>query len=108
MRVGGAQKRKQATKVRFNDEVRVKRIKGKGKSLSLSMSLPPGNRDGQEDSDKDDSDGHLSDEDGMSSVESLEDDGPSGDGREAVERMKDDLFAEDDEPKSGMFATVLL
>lgn len=98
--------------MRFNDQVKVKTIKGRGKGRSLSsVNLRTG-----EDVDEDDD----ADENGMGEEFSFEDEsgsengsdlgsdlesnsGESDEGREAVERLKDDLFADDDEgSKTGL------
>lgn len=105
-------------RVRFHDEVRVKKIKAKGKNLPLSLLHRIGGLDeddeygddfGDEDEGSDDSgldlDGDESVEDEETDEVMDEDDGLSSqsgdsedhDNRATIERLKDDLFAEDDE-----------
>ncbi|KAF9453783.1 Mpp10 protein [Macrolepiota fuliginosa MF-IS2] len=107
-------------RVRFHDEVRVKKIKAKGKSLPLSFlhgsgldydqEEEDGDYDNPEDEDESSDDSRLGsdgestgeyeltdevmDEDESYALQSLvsEDD----DNRATIERLKDDLFAEDD------------
>lgn len=95
-------------KVRFSEQVRVKSIKAKGKGLPLSSLM--------DDDDSDDESGlhmYLEDPDEVtmdaeveeSFVDEYEDgDGDDDDdeGRATIERLKDDLFAEEDEPDSNM------
>ncbi|KIP11982.1 hypothetical protein PHLGIDRAFT_10298 [Phlebiopsis gigantea 11061_1 CR5-6] len=110
--------------VRFHDEVRVKNIKAKGKSMSLSAMYDLGEDDSSdeklsasedeyEDEEAEDSDSELEDEDEEHDIEAdeeedvemasqSEDNGE--DTRETIERLKDDLFADenDDEPQIGL------
>ncbi|KAK0208326.1 U3 small nucleolar ribonucleoprotein complex, subunit Mpp10 [Desarmillaria ectypa] len=101
--------------VRFHDEVRVKKIKAKGKNLPLSfMFNADEDEDGDEDGDDDgedeglletlqgnkDEDEDISDDsDGDEDNEDMDtEDGASGySGEDAIDRLKDDLFAEEDE-----------
>jgi U3 small nucleolar RNA-associated protein MPP10 len=84
-------------KVRFHEEVRVKEIKAKGKKLPLSKNITLSQVFGGD-----------QDEDGDSVVED-EDDGAAdegtfgneADGLETIERLKDDLFADEEEPEAG-------
>ncbi|KAJ6610027.1 U3 small nucleolar ribonucleoprotein complex, subunit Mpp10 [Mycena sp. CBHHK59/15] len=107
---------KKTSTVRFHEEVRVRNIKAKGKNLPLNTE--------DEEDDDDDEDG---DEDGYDAVgfgetendeeddEDEDEDGeiPDGDsvghdfdGAEIIERLKDDLFAEEeDEPPEGDLST---
>lgn len=101
--------------------MKIKTIKSRGKGLKLSEvdrlmqkssddddeEFEPDDSSDAEDDDEamsndlDDDDGNLASEDDSDVLES---------GREAIERLKDDLFADDDEdtPKSGMcFSTIL-
>ncbi|KAG1783919.1 Mpp10 protein [Suillus placidus] len=96
-------------KVRFSEQVRVKSIKAKGKGLPLSSLM--------DDDDSDDESGlhmYLEDPDEVMMdaeveepfVDEYEDGDGDGDeddeGRATIERLKDDLFAEEDEPDSNM------
>ncbi|KAI0825164.1 U3 small nucleolar ribonucleoprotein complex, subunit Mpp10 [Trametes gibbosa] len=115
-------------KVRFHEEVRVKKIKAKGKNLPLSTMF---DEDEDEDEDEDDDDGSeeeasedegegsdqdedMEDDEAMLSGES-EDDGDEDEGEdsddamegadyETMERLKDDLFAdeEDEQRQDGL------
>lgn len=127
-------------RVRFHDEVRVKKIKAKGKNLPLSFLYGNGmddmedDEDIQEDEDTQDDEGDgedmesekdgwgvedelmgSEDDDGMLRGDSDEDGGEESesmsqslaseeDNREIIERLKDDLFADDDDTNniSGM------
>ncbi|KAK0456486.1 U3 small nucleolar ribonucleoprotein complex, subunit Mpp10 [Armillaria borealis] len=100
--------------VRFHDEVRVKKIKAKGKNLPLSLMF---NADEDEDEDgegEDDDDEGLIEElqgdedededfsdvgDGDEDNEDMdmEDGASERSGGDAIDRLKDDLFAEEDE-----------
>ncbi|KAI0651817.1 U3 small nucleolar ribonucleoprotein complex, subunit Mpp10 [Trametes meyenii] len=106
-------------KVRFHEEVRVKKIKAKGKNLPVSAMFYEEEEDDGEDyeeSDTDDDDEGEEGggrEDGMkegsvvssdgSEVEDVgdvsieEDEGDEDDGYEAIGRLKDDLFADDND-----------
>ncbi|KAK0465145.1 U3 small nucleolar ribonucleoprotein complex, subunit Mpp10 [Desarmillaria tabescens] len=119
-RSGASKRQKGETRkdgVRFHDEVRVKKIKAKGKNLPLSLMFNAG-EDEDEDEDEDDEDDGLMealqyDEDEGEGVldDSNEDkDEEDGDedmdtedgtsehsGGDAIDRLKDDLFAEEDE-----------
>ena len=111
-------------KVRFHEEVKVKKIKAKGKGLPVNTpayweeemggedfegfwneeGMSNGHLDLDEDYEEDSDDDDDDDDDDMEEDEdedSDEDDqqvGPRG--RQAVERLKDDLFAEDSEEES--------
>jgi len=109
-------------KVRFHEEVRVKKIKAKGKNLPTSMMYD------EEDDEDDEEEGMVDDDengfDEMMSEEgsedeegsdedeegSVEDESAFGDtsdaggGRETIERFKDDLFAEEEEARPNMSA----
>ncbi|KAG1870057.1 Mpp10 protein [Suillus subluteus] len=95
------------SKVRFSEQVRVKSIKAKGKGLPVSSLM--------EEDDSDDESGlhmYLEDPDEVmmdaeieeSFVDEYEDEDGGGDdeGRAIIERLKDDLFAEEDAPDSNM------
>jgi U3 small nucleolar RNA-associated protein MPP10 len=97
------------SKVRFSEQVRVKSIKAKGKGLPLSSLM--------EDDDSDDESGlhmYLEDPDKVmmdaeveeSFIDESEDEDGDRDedseGRTTIERLKDDLFAEEDEPDYNM------
>ncbi|KAG1801587.1 Mpp10 protein [Suillus plorans] len=95
------------SKVRFSEQVRVKSIKAKGKGLPVASLM--------EDDDSDDESGldmYLEDPDEVMMdaevEESFVDEYEGGDededdeGRATIERLKDDLFAEEDEPDSNM------
>ena len=117
--------RAKAGKVRFHEEVKVKKIKAKGKGLPVNTTVYWGeDMDDEEfegfgdgdgipnghldlDNDYEDSEDEDEDEDGEDDDTDEyedEDDGDSGEGdqevgqkgRQAVERLKDDLFAEED------------
>lgn len=106
--------------VRFHNEVRVKSIKAKGKNMSLSQMYELGEDDpedeegvseGEDDSEDDDEGEGDDDEEGigsdyegesqeeededveMTSQSEIEDDAT----RETIERLKDDLFADEEE-----------
>ncbi|KAK0478470.1 U3 small nucleolar ribonucleoprotein complex, subunit Mpp10 [Armillaria novae-zelandiae] len=99
--------------VRFHDEVRVKKIKAKGKNLPLSLMF---NADeDEEDEDEDEEDDEEEDEEMIEALQGDEDLSDDGDGDEdnedmdtengasersggdTIDRLKDDLFAEEDE-----------
>ena len=119
--------RAKAGKVRFHEEVKVKKIKAKGKGLPVNTTvywgedmddeefegfgdgdgIPNGHLDldnDYEDSEDEDEDEDEDGEDDDTDEYEDEDDGDSGEGdqevgqkgRQAVERLKDDLFAEED------------
>lgn len=115
--------------VRFHNEVRVKNIKAKGKSMSLSAMYDLGEDESdeefsaeEEDDDEEDDDEEAEGEDDEfedeeegyaieadeEEDEDIEMDSQSEDDdedtRETIERLKDDLFADDDdEPQTGMY-----
>ncbi|KAG2120921.1 Mpp10 protein [Suillus discolor] len=99
------------SKVRFSEQVRVKSIKAKGKGLPVASLM--------DDDDSDDESGlnmYLEDPDEVMMDAEVEEsfvdeyEGGDGDedededdeGRATIERLKDDLFAEEDEPDSNM------
>lgn len=93
-------------KVRFHEEVRVKRIRPKGKNLPLRT------LDDDDDDEEDDDtfdirfDGDELGVDGEDSQESDDEDDSEDDpsGRQVIERLKNDLFAEEnDEDTRGAF-----
>jgi U3 small nucleolar RNA-associated protein MPP10 len=90
--------------VRFNDQVRVKIIKSKGKGLPVNGSM--------EDIDIDDENGLQMEFEDMDDImmESEAEQSSMGEygdikeveeGHATIERLKDDLFAEEDRPDSG-------
>lgn len=98
------------TQVRFHDEVKVKIIKNKGKGLPVSaMNIVPSLNDDDEDEDDDEEDeltlsdngsqdeSSSKDEDEEENEEGDDEEGDGDEGREAIDRLKDDLFADDDE-----------
>ncbi|KAI0374201.1 Mpp10 protein [Pilatotrama ljubarskyi] len=105
-------------KVRFHDEVRVKKIKAKGNNLPVSAMFYEDDEEDEEDEGEeddemdDDEDGFEDDEDmgeeGMAlsddDEEDEEDDAMEEDEEgaeyETMERLKDDLFADDEEEQS--------
>lgn len=104
--------------MRFNDEVRVKHIKGRGKGLPLNgMGLQPKLNLRSDDGDDDFMLGEVNemDEDDEDEDDEEEEEGSSDyasgseqsdQGREAIDRFKNDLFADDDEgdkSKDGMY-----
>ncbi|EPQ60790.1 Mpp10 protein [Gloeophyllum trabeum ATCC 11539] len=109
---------KKTTKVRFHDEVRVKKIKAKGKGLPVSFmddvptDLSSAYEYGEELSDEEDDAGGFdlgeeeSEEDGVDNPSDEEMEGDSDDEldtRDTMERFKDDLFAEEEEtPQSDL------
>ncbi|KAI0078906.1 Mpp10 protein [Panus rudis PR-1116 ss-1] len=127
-------KGKATGQVRFHEEVRVKKIKAKGKNLPVSlMYQPPSDEDDEDDvedvngdfqgydedigSDQQSSDGEESgsqdesDDEGSHAEEESGESIGSGDeevdafqSRETIDRLKDDLFAEEDErdPQAGL------
>lgn len=94
-----------ASKVRFHDEVRVKKIKSRGKGNSVASMKNMMVREEEEDEEDEEfgeewakdglDDDHDMDED-FEYVDEEEDVAEDGGGRETIERLKDDLFAEDD------------
>ncbi|GJJ09660.1 hypothetical protein Clacol_003884 [Clathrus columnatus] len=99
-------KPKKSSLVRFNDEVKVRKIKGVGRGLPVNaLTWQDGDEEedeevgdfGEEFDDEDDEE----DEDGQGEEEEEDDDDGSqsdeDEGRNAIERFKDDLFADDDE-----------
>ncbi|THH06925.1 hypothetical protein EW145_g3748 [Phellinidium pouzarii] len=96
------------SKVQFDDQVKVKTIKSKGKGLSLKsadfwIAQEMDDEDGKnEDFMFNDEDPQGMRNDGEEGLMS-DDESELDQGREAIERLKDDLFAEgDDAPKSGL------
>ncbi|KAI0335305.1 Mpp10 protein [Cubamyces sp. BRFM 1775] len=118
-------------KVRFHDEVRVKKIKAKGKNLPVSTMFYEEEEDEEDGSDgeegseesSDESEGDaegefdhdeymedlsMLDDDSVGEMEgsdvSMEDGDEEHTGYETIERLKDDLFADDDDdkPEEGM------
>lgn len=104
------------SKVRFHEEVRVKKIKPKGKNLPVATMFYE--EDDEDDEDEDgtyeneeedgsDEDDEMDDDDEMVGLEGDEDDADDvsteDDGLTTMERFKDDLFADDDdeEPQEG-------
>ena len=101
--------------VRFHDQVKVKKIKAKGKGLPVSTMLY------EEDGDDDDDDFTLEDMEDIDDEVDDEDEGEDGNGdgdgdvgdedgddddddegnRATIERLKDDLFAEEGEEQKG-------
>lgn len=115
-----------AGKVRFHEEVRVRNIKPKGKSLPLSTMYDDDDEDDEDGEDEygeemsfDKFDGEGLGEEGEEELAFLdadgddmdedeegsdsEGDGESDDGQDTIARLKDDLFAEEDEPQDGQF-----
>ena len=113
--------RAKAGKVRFHEEVKVKKIKAKGKGLPVNTSvyweemdeeegfgdeggmlnghldLDHDYEDSEDDDEEDDDDEDEDEDEDEGDEDSEEDDQEVGQkGRQAVERLKDDLFAEDD------------
>ncbi|KAG1833842.1 Mpp10 protein [Suillus variegatus] len=97
------------SKVRFSEQVRVKSIKAKGKGLPVASLMEDDDSDDEsglnmylEDPDEVMMDAEVEesfvDEDGDGDEDEDEDD----EGRATIERLKDDLFAEEDEPDSNM------
>ena len=109
-------------KVRFHEEVRVKKIKAKGKGLPVSMMYEEDEDDEDGDGDdqygedieedrEDDEDSALDNEEDESEIvgsdgdmQGLDGDDDDDDGfnMDSVERLKDDLFAEDEQAEGGM------
>ncbi|KAK0245809.1 Mpp10 protein [Armillaria nabsnona] len=117
-RSGTSKREKKETRkdgVRFHDEVRVKKIKAKGKNLPLSLMFNADeDEDGEEEDDEDEDDEGLiealqgdededeefsDDGDGDEDNEDMdmEDGASEHSGGDAIDRLKDDLFAEEDE-----------
>ncbi|KAH7931008.1 Mpp10 protein [Leucogyrophana mollusca] len=103
-----------SSKVRFHDEVKVKNIRAIGKGLPVSAMYDEGSEedeldDGElrGDDQEDDSEGE-DDEPGFAfehdNSQSAEDDDESEEGRATIERLKDDLFAEEEEPQTNLSA----
>ncbi|KAJ3814509.1 U3 small nucleolar ribonucleoprotein complex, subunit Mpp10 [Lentinula aff. lateritia] len=101
------------TTVRFRDEVRVKKIKAQGKNLPLSGLYGDDEEEEEEEEEEENiawaGDGSSEDEDADVGVED-EDDGNGSEDfadhqRDAISRVKDDLFADDEheEPQKGEF-----
>lgn len=99
--------------VRFHDQVKVKKIKAKGKGLPVSTMLYE-----EDDDDDDDGDFTLEDMEDIDDEVDDEDEGEDGNGdgdvgdedgdddddegnRATIERLKDDLFAEEGEEQKG-------
>ncbi|EGN96338.1 hypothetical protein SERLA73DRAFT_112603 [Serpula lacrymans var. lacrymans S7.3] len=104
---------KSTSKVRFHEEVRIKNIKAQGKGLPVSTMYEEGDDDDEEDMEVnydttdvnsgsilDDIDDEDESEDEADEDETSE----AGDDRETIERLKDDLFAEDEEPETDLSA----
>ncbi|KDQ30727.1 hypothetical protein PLEOSDRAFT_1036174 [Pleurotus ostreatus PC15] len=80
--------------VRFAEEVRVKKIKSKGRSLP---------DEDEDDDDDDDDDDDESEEDEEQDDDSDDDEsGEEGEGRETIERLKDDLFADEEDEEENL------
>lgn len=101
------------SKVRFHDEVRVKEIKSRGKGNPVSIMKNGITWEEEEEEDGDDyefEDDEESDDENEEELEEEDDDdeGTSNEGeggRETIERLKDDLFAENEEvPSKGIAA----
>ncbi|TFK41125.1 U3 small nucleolar ribonucleo protein complex, subunit Mpp10 [Crucibulum laeve] len=108
-------KPEKAGKVRFHEEVRVKKIRPKGKNLPLSVMEVEDREEEEEEDDDDDFVGDLEDLDEEQSLsDQMDSSGDRSDsdeemvgfsddelhgptGRETIERLKGDLFADDDE-----------
>ncbi|OBZ79155.1 U3 small nucleolar RNA-associated protein MPP10 [Grifola frondosa] len=98
-------------KVRFHEEVRVKKIKAKGKNLPVSTIFSEEDEEEDEDeygemmldeeSEPDSDEDEDEDENNVESSEENSDQG-SEDGQETIERLKDDLFADEEELDSGL------
>lgn len=98
------------SKVRFSEQVRVKSIKATGKGLPVSSLVD----DDEDDEDESGLHMYLEDPDEVmmdAEVEGSfvdkygdgeEDEDEDDEGRATIERLKDDLFAEEDEPESNM------
>ncbi|KAL4243431.1 U3 small nucleolar ribonucleoprotein MPP10 [Abortiporus biennis] len=124
-------KDKSTSKVRFHEEVRVKKIKAKGKNLPVSSMYSEEDEDDDDDDEYGDEDMAIDDdEDGDEEGADSDDDDMLSDGseedtdndesesddhedeefhgfdsRETIERLKDDLFADDDDdekPDTGL------
>lgn len=102
------QKFDESSRVRFDDEVKVKKIRrsGKGRSLEEEGVDDFGESISEDESESDDDD-PFNDESGDSDIhsgneESSEEFDSDAEGREAIERIKDDLFAdEEDDTQKG-------
>jgi len=110
-------------KVRFHEEVQVRNIKAKGKNRPLFTMYEEDDDDDDDDDDEygeqmtfDDfeaaMDGVAFEEDEDEKIfnsrdednsegEEVEDESEEGDGRDTMARLKDDLFADDEEPQTG-------
>lgn len=97
------------SRVRFHDEVRVKQIKRAGKGRSLQEEEDGYGELIAEDESESDND-EQSDEEGedsemQSDSEEYSDGSDVEDGRQTIERIKDDLFAdEEDDAQKGLFS----
>ncbi|KAH9946645.1 Mpp10 protein [Amylocystis lapponica] len=109
-------------KVRFHEEVRVRQIKAKGKGLPVSFMYEDDDDDGDDDEygetmaedDSDEESEILEDDDdnmeaGDSDDDSLDEggfaddvDSQEEDGRDTIQRLKDDIFADEEETQSGL------
>ena len=92
------------SKVRFDDQVRVKIIKPKGKSLPVNGSMDDINIDdenGLQMEFEDMDDVMMQSEAEQSSMGKYGDIEEVEEGHATIERLKDDLFAEEDGPNSG-------
>jgi U3 small nucleolar RNA-associated protein MPP10 len=102
---------KPSGRVRFHDEVQVRKIRAKGKNLPLSTMDEDDNEDDGDDNDDefgedvdmedfmktgldvgDDDENESNDEDGNE----MDEDDEENQGRQTIERLKGDLFAEDE------------
>ncbi|KAF4605279.1 hypothetical protein EYR40_004063 [Pleurotus pulmonarius] len=84
--------------VRFAEEVRVKKIKSKGKSL-------PGEEDEDEEDDDDDDESGEDEQDKDSDDDDDDEESEEGEGRETIERLKDDLFADEEDEEENDLTT---
>ncbi|KAF7964949.1 hypothetical protein HWV62_1448 [Athelia sp. TMB] len=103
---------KKTTKVRFHDEVRVRNIKAKGKNMPLSSMYDDDDDeeygaggDGENawheelEDGEDDEASDSEDEDGSEAEDNEDEEGSEDGGRDTIARLKDDLFADEEEPE---------
>lgn len=96
-------KPKKPSLVRFNDEVKVRKIKSTGKGISLKAlnlaTLDDGDDDVEYEEYDDDENSSEGDEDEDEDEDEDYEESETGEdeGRDAIERFKDDLFADDEE-----------
>lgn len=87
------------SKVRFHDEVRVKMVKNRRKADTPNATLL---EDDTDEEDEDEMEQWMDEDEGDSEVDSDEEEASEGSEADVMERAKDDLFADDEEPQTDL------